>query len=475
MVNLTWNSNDFEDEQDNSGVPDGIDSNGKLKQGYQHGSVTRGLVAYYPMEKGNGEVLLDGAQGHHAQINGATWSSNSKVGENCLSFNGTDNKADFGPLSHLSNGYTVTFWMNGENFGDGDNDDALSLTSNNAIIFREYGDNSFNLIQIRSSDGGTSEVSYSVSSNTWYFVTGVWDGSQIRLYINGDKKGSKSADSLDQVGRKQNSIGAAYTGTNYFDGKIDDVRIYNRVLSEPEIQALYNSGNGIQNGIKQTEQTIPNQNNSGISRYKLSGDVTDSWSSNDGTDNTSTGYETGVYGQAKKFNGTDDYISIDKSLAGTKSEYSVFSWFKTTDSGNYTRIYSEGYSGSNVPFIGIQKNSSDQLEIQIKSADTSELMISSSSTVNNGNWHHGGFQLLSDGTVRLYLDGKLINTGTLPSGTYTDLNQTAIGTLYRDDRVNYWNGQIDDLRIYSNALTPVQIEKLYNKGAYRISRGDTLQ
>lgn len=55
MTNLRWDGDDFRNEQDSSGSTANLVSNsGKLQQGYQHGSLTEGLVAYYPMERGEG-------------------------------------------------------------------------------------------------------------------------------------------------------------------------------------------------------------------------------------------------------------------------------------------------------------------------------------------------------------------------------------------------------------------------------------
>jgi hypothetical protein len=79
----------------------------------------------------------------------------------------------------------------------------------------------------------------SVSSNTWYFLAGVYRGNQQEVWINGilDKVRSGSA--------TYNSFGVyigSFNGSSYFtNGLIDEVRIYNRALSDSEIQALYNA------------------------------------------------------------------------------------------------------------------------------------------------------------------------------------------------------------------------------------------
>jgi hypothetical protein len=80
MANLSWDGDDFRNEQDSSGsTADLVSHSGKLQQGYQHGSLTRGLVAYYPMEKGKGEILHDGALNNLGYIKGATWNGSGQV------------------------------------------------------------------------------------------------------------------------------------------------------------------------------------------------------------------------------------------------------------------------------------------------------------------------------------------------------------------------------------------------------------
>jgi hypothetical protein len=75
--------------------------------------------------------------------------------------------------------------------------------------------------------------------DTWTFITGIWDGNNLKIYINSDH--IKTSDfsgfspawtgTVLQIGRQ--------SGIEAYNGKIDEVRIYKRVLSEEEIQLLY--------------------------------------------------------------------------------------------------------------------------------------------------------------------------------------------------------------------------------------------
>jgi hypothetical protein len=84
------------------------------------------------------------------------------------------------------------------------------------------------------------QSSITFNTNTWYFVVVTNDGSTLKIYFDAEFNGSLSI-SLPQTNNNDVYIGR-YEGDDrwYFKGKIDDIRIYNRALTEIEIQNLYN-------------------------------------------------------------------------------------------------------------------------------------------------------------------------------------------------------------------------------------------
>ena len=243
MPKISWNSEDFRNPQDSSGTTTEKISSGGLKQGYFHGSLTEGLIAYYPMDSGNGDTLSDEALGNTGSINGASWSSNSKIGDSCLSFDGTDDYVN-DMRSIPSGAFTVSCWVKLESWGNnshvvGDN------TGNNSYkgVYLEF-NNTNSRIRFSIGDGSTWQNAYfsSVSTGNWYHVTGIFDGvSTSKLYVNGSQRSSNTSVNYT------NSENYSWAGRephggwdNWIDGKIDDIRIYDRPLTEPEIKALYN-------------------------------------------------------------------------------------------------------------------------------------------------------------------------------------------------------------------------------------------
>jgi hypothetical protein len=75
--------------------------------------------------------------------------------------------------------------------------------------------------------------------NIWYNVIGTYDGIYMRLYLDGVFYNITGVSGLLGSNYENLLIGSCYEGY-YFNGKIDDIRIYNRALNETEIQQLYN-------------------------------------------------------------------------------------------------------------------------------------------------------------------------------------------------------------------------------------------
>jgi len=80
-----------------------------------------------------------------------------------------------------------------------------------------------------------------LAANTWTYLAATFDGSMLRLYVNGVQVGSAALS-----GGIRTSAGALRIGGNsvwgeYFQGRIDEVRVYNRALTASEIQSDMNT------------------------------------------------------------------------------------------------------------------------------------------------------------------------------------------------------------------------------------------
>ena len=83
-------------------------------------------------------------------------------------------------------------------------------------------------------------------NNDWYFFTITYDGTNVSLFVNGNYVSGKTV-SLNTI-NKTFRIGKRISGdtyNEYFKGTIDDIGIWNRVLTQEEITGLYNSNNNL--------------------------------------------------------------------------------------------------------------------------------------------------------------------------------------------------------------------------------------
>ena len=94
------------------------------------------------------------------------------------------------------------------------------------------------------SDGSSisqNAISKTTTTNAWVMLTFTYDGSNINTYINGVLEASNSFSG--NIGYNAGSLYIGYNGLagQYFNGKIDDITIYNRAISQNEITNMYNN------------------------------------------------------------------------------------------------------------------------------------------------------------------------------------------------------------------------------------------
>ncbi|MFA4852967.1 MAG: LamG-like jellyroll fold domain-containing protein [Bacteroidales bacterium] len=222
---------------------------------------TNGLVGYWPF---NGNANDSSGNGNNGTVHGTTLTTD-RFGNASkeYNFNGTSNYIDFGNPTLLKIGGTLTYsawvYLNGYTNvsgiigrGKGANGSGHSVMASMLMV------DPTGIAYLEISDG--TKESYVVSNqilslHQWYHVVGTWSGDTsvggLKIYINGvlDSIGTSqitlinqnitaSEDNRFKAGvRDLYSTGAIY---GYLNGKIDDISIYNRALSDAEIQTLYN-------------------------------------------------------------------------------------------------------------------------------------------------------------------------------------------------------------------------------------------
>jgi len=184
-----------------------------------------------------------------------------------------------------------------------------------------------------------------------------------------------------------------------------------------------------------------------------------------GNDNAGTVYGCptwqplgGQTGGAVEFDGNEDYVAIPESSDfkfGT-SDFSMGAWVKTSAT---TKSYIiDNYQGT-VGEVGCQivMNADGTVYFEIRGGTL--LQITSTTTINDGAWHHIFGSADRDSSMDLYIDGAITATGGANSDDIDNSNPVLIGvnTWLSDPLGSFFGGVIDDVRIYNRTLDPNEI------------------
>lgn len=201
-----------------------------------------GLVAAYGFEEGSGTTTADASgNGLTGTVSSATWTTAGKYGK-ALVFAGASGSWVTVPNAaalNLTTGMTISAWVK----------PSTSLPQWPAVVMKERtGELTYALYA--NSDTAQPNINYTsnnaevnlnagsaVPVNVWTHLAGTFDGSMLRLYVNGQVVGSKATSApIDTTTGVLRIGGDSVWPGEYFPGTIDEVRIYNRALSLSELQ-----------------------------------------------------------------------------------------------------------------------------------------------------------------------------------------------------------------------------------------------
>ncbi|MBU2637454.1 MAG: LamG domain-containing protein, partial [Nanoarchaeota archaeon] len=181
-----------------------------------------------------------------------------------------------------------------------------------------------------------------------------------------------------------------------------------------------------------------------------------SWGNN-GTCTNCPNLTTGMRGKAYKFDGSNDYISINVSAARSDI-ISVFTWIKpSTVSTGRQDIIKSGNSGTYATNNWILGLTTSSIRVY---GDTTNI-ATGTGVINAEQWQHIGF--VANGTyVKIYVNGeqKADSALTINNGN-TDGEGIGYGGAYT-------NGTIDEVMVFTRALSPEEINATYSAGIWKL-------
>jgi len=167
----------------------------------------------------------------------------------------------------------------------------------------------------------------------------------------------------------------------------------------------------------------------------------------------------------------NDVVSIPSNQTLKLTKFSVASWFKTTSNfGDLAIMVNKGghgtdTSGNNLNY-GIWMTSAEKVEGGFETSSGANRFVASQNSYNNGQWHHG--VVTFDGSIlRLYVDGVQVPT-TFSTSSIPETAGNHPLKIGANSRIasNLFTGSIDEVGVWSRALTTTEIANLMNNGVF---------
>ena len=437
-----------------------------------------GLVAYYSFDNNLNDVV----NGYTLSTSDASYQNGVK--NNSFVFNGSQEcystDLNFRRIFDNTNNWSVNFWFNSSIPYNQIQSIPTGYSNTEKMLFACDGENYYpykrlwiqsreNKIWICRDGFDASASSYTddfLEENTWYFVSVNYDGTGYKIYVDGKEKNLTQSGNLtldlgntdahtEQVtigGNRQNNVAE-------WKGSMDEVMVYNRVLSPNEVSALY-KGNNIASTIP---SYIPSEGLVGY--WPFNGNANDeSGNGNHGTVNGATlsSDRSGKANSAYSFDGSSNYIESNLNFS-IKSGITFSCWGKITSLGkNDPQLYMSVVSGKYSGIAGVWDGSI--INNKVFTIGGSQI-VTSTTNFNLNTWVHLTYSYdQQTGISKFYQNGILQGTLT-ETNSITNFNLLRIGRHLSDSWGYGWyfNGQLDDIAIYNRALNEQEITALYTE------------
>jgi hypothetical protein len=180
------------------------------------------------------------------------------------------------------------------------------------------------------------------------------------------------------------------------------------------------------------------------------------------TGNGSTQKITGYIRKGAAFNGSSSYVSASIPFLNAKVSSAVSLWIRYTDTGAYRSVFND-YSNTanfNHNIIVNQPSTGNVRFFSAYGGNTGyEIIESNGLTLNDGNWHHIVSTVdLSTNTLTGYVDGVSVGNVTVSTNSWTGTTQNL--QIGRQESGSYFNGSVDQVRIFNTALNSTQVGQL---------------
>lgn len=373
--------------------------------------------------------------------------------------------------------FTVELWAKPTDTSGGSPASSIVLGNSGWLIYNGVltaGQWSFRTIN--SASANVNATGGTVAVGAWQHVVGVWDGANTKLFVNGVQVASVASATFKAVTNTAIpfTIGIRSDNGFNFKGSLDEVAYYTNALSPAQILAHYQSGT---NAVPATAYNIVVSTDSPVGYWRLNdggmavNSGTRGVAANGGYIGSAAtdigprpaaqpGFGVGNNG-ALLNTATPSWIGLGNgaSLSGT-TDFTISAWIKTTATASGVILQQRdaspaGYDGQYNFFM----NADGTLHFFVYNGGF-QFDFSTGTTVNDGNWHQVVAVRQGDNGY-LYIDDQSPVSAT---GAVKGLNGNFQAQIGRDmrDSANNFEGDIDEVAIFSAALSAGTIKSLYH-------------
>jgi hypothetical protein len=436
----------------------------EIQEHYNSGKPKAEMVAQWHFDENTNTTAYDSKGSNNGDIRGPTWTTG--VRGSALSFDGFPDYVTIpdDPSLDLTDGLTLMAWINTS--GGGSSDWPRIISKRWQGPYELILNNTSGCVQLVLYDtDGTAhsiESSTNVMNDTWHLVTGVWDATTMRIYIDGEQERT-----LGFSGTLKTSNDSVFIGsdewTDFFIGLIDEVTIYSGSLTAKEIKTYYIESNPAY--VVPPVSLWHFDENSGTT-------ATDSEDSNNGTISASGLWVSGINGSALDLEADSyNYININhNNNLDITSNITIEAWVKPESLGDWDEIVSKRNDQTGYANYILRFSNTGALQFYWKNSGWQ--VYTADGSYNTGQWYH--IIATKSGTALpvIYINGSEVsgsctyseNSCDCLNAMLSDSNDLNIGAGIGDLGSPDWffDGIIDEVSVYDSILTADEVLTRYN-------------
>ena len=444
-------------------------------------SLMSGCQAWYPLTEGAGTTAtcIMGHSAHNGTLDtGVTWETSERG--TAAKFDGTSNsKITLGSEPVSGQTISISTWFYSEST---DNFQAIYCSTPNTKNYLLYSGNNQSVAwdQYPPSGGGANSAVNSALRGRWNHAVVTQDATTAKIYVNGELEATFTAEVYSGTAT---TFYIGYRRPNQrMTGSIQNLRVWDRVLSANEAQLLYerpwigaeyNESFYLYPPVPSSLTPLDSSNSILVDQVGwwpltetddyASGAADISGNGNNGTQSGGVLSEFGELGTVASFDGSDDGITGTFSLAS--QDLTVSFWANWEDYGTSTVAFAFGGFKENleVHFGGIGVNGVRFIPYQYDGGTPSNYATLDCTSMVQAGWNHYTFTAEKTGYSNAYLNGVLFATSSTTGAAATSLalNQD-FNIGIRDETPWYrFKGDISNVRVWSRALSATEVADIY--------------